>query len=210
MVTLVSVRASTAPPLNRPAALASFTTPSARAPFGMATFPSTSTGDSTVAVNLSPDLLVFELMVWSKTTAITVSAGTTRGFGSMAFFTAVFAASAMYGEELASGLDCWSAAFWHPATSMPTDKADNEIVAKQRFIKSSRGWKCVSFKDTLICCEVNLPCANSKRRFRPDLASLADSVPLNLYRFGFDERNPILLSAIRTLSNQEIPRKSMN
>jgi hypothetical protein len=43
----------------------------------------------------------------------------------------------MDGEELASGLDCWSAAFWHPATTMPTDKADNEIVAKKRFIKSS-------------------------------------------------------------------------
>jgi hypothetical protein len=43
----------------------------------------------------------------------------------------------MDGEELASGLDCLSAAFWHPATSMPTDKVDNEIVAKKRFIKSS-------------------------------------------------------------------------
>jgi len=32
----------------------------ARAPLGMATFPSTSTGDSTVAENLSPGLLVFE------------------------------------------------------------------------------------------------------------------------------------------------------
>src|SRR6202171_5338624 len=123
----------------------------------------------------------------------------------MALCTAVFADSAMDGEELASGLDCWSAAFWRPATSIPTDKADHEIVAKKRFIKSS-----VSFKDTLICCEVNLPCSNSKRRFRPDLASLADSVPLQLYRFGFDERNPILLRAIRMLSNQEIPRKSMN
>src|ERR1700682_3349175 len=122
----------------------------------------------------------------------------------MALCTAVFADSAMDGEELASGLDCWSVACWHPATSMPTDKTDNEIIAKKRFIKSS-----VSFKDTLICCEVNLPCANSKRRFRPDLASLADSVPLGLYLFGFDERNPILLRAIRTLSNQKGPRKSM-
>jgi hypothetical protein len=55
----------------------------------------------------------------------------------MALCTAVFADSAMDGEELASGLDCLSAAFWHPATSMPTDKVDNEIVAKKRFIKSS-------------------------------------------------------------------------
>src|SRR5260370_41817468 len=54
----------------------------------MATFPSTSMGDSTVAVNLSPDLLVFELMVWSRTTAIAVSAGMTSGLGSIAFFTA--------------------------------------------------------------------------------------------------------------------------
>jgi len=116
----------------------------------------------------------------------------------------------MDGEELASGLDCWSAAFWHPATSMPKDKTDNEIVTKKRFIKSSAGWKSVSFKDTLICCEVNLTCENSKRRFRPDLASLADSVPSKLYRFGFDERNPILLRAIRTFSDQKGPRKSMN
>src|SRR5438874_1732056 len=74
----------------------------------------------------------------------------------MAFFTAVFAASAMDGEELASGPACWSAGFWHPATSMPTDKADNQIVARRRFIKSSTGWT-VFFKHTLIHCEVNLP-----------------------------------------------------
>src|SRR6266478_428369 len=88
---------------------------------------------------------------------ITVSAGTTTGFGSIAFFTAVFAASAMDGEEeLASGPACWSAGFWHPATSMPTDKADTQIVARRRFIKSSTGWT-VFFKHTLIHCEVNLP-----------------------------------------------------
>src|SRR6266480_123483 len=85
-----------------------------------------------------------------------VSAGTTSGFGSMAFFTAVLAASAIDGEELASGPACWSAGFWHPATSMPTDKADTQIVARRRFIKSSTGWT-VFFKHTLIHCEVNLP-----------------------------------------------------
>jgi hypothetical protein len=66
-----------------------------------------------------------------------VSAGTTSGFGSMAFFTASFAASAMDGEELASGEDDWSAGFWHPTTSPPTEKAHSEIAAKRRFIKSS-------------------------------------------------------------------------
>src|SRR5438046_2033544 len=74
----------------------------------------------------------------------------------MAFFTAVFAASVMDGEELASGPACWSAGFWHPTTSMPTDKADAQIVARRRFIKSSTGWTVV-FKHTLIHCEVNLP-----------------------------------------------------
>jgi hypothetical protein len=57
----------------------------------------------------------------------------------MAFFTAVFAASAMDGEALASGPDCWSAGFWHPATSAPKEKAESEIAARWRFIKSSHG-----------------------------------------------------------------------
>src|SRR5229473_2642397 len=54
----------------------------------------------------------------------------------MAFFTASFAASAIDGAALASGLDCWSAGFWHPATSAPTEKTDSEIAARRRFIRS--------------------------------------------------------------------------
>src|SRR5712692_1737283 len=49
----------------------------------------------------------------------------------MAFFTA----SATDGEELASGPDCWSAVFWHPATSRPIQKEDSKMEAKRRFIQ---------------------------------------------------------------------------
>jgi hypothetical protein len=115
-----------------------------------------------------------------------VSAGTTSCFGSIAFFTADFAASVRDGEELASGPDCWSAGFWHPATSPPIEKTDSEIAARRRFIKSSQGWKSLFFKHTLICYEVNLAYTNLKRWFRPDLASLANSAPSELRRFGFD------------------------
>ena len=48
---LVSVSSSCAPPLKRPAGLASLTMPVARAPFGMASLPSTSTGSRTEAEN---------------------------------------------------------------------------------------------------------------------------------------------------------------
>ena len=53
----------------------------------------------------------------------------------MAFFTAVFAASVTDGVALASGLDCWSAAFWHPASTAPMEKAESESRARRRFIK---------------------------------------------------------------------------
>ncbi len=36
------------------------------------------------------------------------------------------------------------------------------------------GWECLFFKCTLICYEVNLVCADSKRRFLTNLVSLAD------------------------------------
>src|SRR5215510_9404182 len=129
---LVSSSDNTAPPLNRPAALASLTTPSARAPLGMATLPSTSTGDSTVAVNFSPELAVFELIVWSSTTAMTVSAGTISGFGSSALLTALFADSPADGDEFAfaSGPPGWSAAFWHPANIMPSE-SEHTIMEAQ-------------------------------------------------------------------------------
>src|SRR5215472_18081628 len=137
---LVSSSDSTAPPLKRPAALASLTTPSARAPLGMATLPSISTGDSTVAANFSPEFAVFELMVWSKTTAITVSAGTTRGFGSSALLTALFADSVADGDEFAfaSGPPGWSAAFWHPARIMPNESEHTRMEAQRRIIKLDR------------------------------------------------------------------------
>src|SRR5260370_14117888 len=56
----------------------------------------------------------------------------------MAFFTA----SATDGEELASGPDCWSAVFWHPATSRTIQKEDSKIEAKRRFIKNLPRAEC--------------------------------------------------------------------
>src|SRR5207237_10040868 len=109
---LVNSSARVAPPLKRPAALASLTTPSARAPLGIATLPSISIGFSTVAENLSPGWALLELMAWSSTTAITVSAGTTKGFGSSALFTALLARSEerRVGKRWAVGLgaDSWN------------------------------------------------------------------------------------------------------
>src|ERR1051326_4366084 len=78
---LARVNSSDAPPLKRPAAFASFTIPVACAPLGIAVFPSTSTGALTVAEKFCPGVLVFEPIASSNTTAITVSAGTTIGFG---------------------------------------------------------------------------------------------------------------------------------
>src|SRR5882757_9480882 len=41
------------------------------------------------------------------------------------------------------------------------------------------GWECLFLKCTLICYEVNLVCANSKRRFLTNLVSLADPCHVN-------------------------------
>src|SRR5215472_7734879 len=144
---LVSSSARWAPPLKRPAAFASFTTPSARAPLGIATLPSISTGDSMVEENLSPELAVLELMVWSSTTEMTVSAGTTSGFGSSAFFTAFLAESATDGDELAVASDppwAWFADFcpWQPAINKPRSREHTTIEPQRRFIKNPPilGW----------------------------------------------------------------------
>ncbi|MGC2828257.1 MAG: hypothetical protein WB994_01325, partial [Candidatus Acidiferrum sp.] len=48
---------------------------------GITTLPSTSTGDSTVAVNVWPVSLIFDPTVSSSTTAIHVSVRTTMGIG---------------------------------------------------------------------------------------------------------------------------------
>src|SRR5690242_2705481 len=144
---LVNSSAREAPPLKRPAAFASFTTPSARAPLGMATLPAISTGDSIVAENLSPALAVLELMVWSSTTEMTVSAGTTKGFGSRTFFTAFFADSAADGDELAVAfgpLACWFADFWpwQPAMNKPRNRKHTTRKPQRRIIKNPPilGW----------------------------------------------------------------------
>ncbi|PYT93912.1 MAG: hypothetical protein DMG36_07405 [Acidobacteria bacterium] len=81
-------------------------------------------------------------MVWSSTTEITESAGTTNGFGSSALFTALLADSAGDGEEaaLASGppAACWSAVFWpwQPAMSRPRERKHTTIEAERRIIKN--------------------------------------------------------------------------
>lgn len=111
---LVKVNESTAPPLKRPAAFASFTVPVARAPFGITTLPSISTGSCTVALKACPGVLVFEPTVSSKTTLISVSAGTTTGLASgarlgSALFASDFPASAA--GDVVSEVACWSADF---------------------------------------------------------------------------------------------------
>src|SRR5262249_31229613 len=70
-------------PLKRPAAFASLTVPRARAPFGIATLPSISMGVSTVASKAWPGVAVLELSDSSRTTSMAVSAGTTKGLGTI-------------------------------------------------------------------------------------------------------------------------------
>src|ERR1700719_1419370 len=136
---LASVSSSCAPPLKRPAGLASFTIPVARAPLGMATRPSTSTGSRTDAENCCPGALILEPTGSSSTTEITVSAGTTIGLGRGG------ASLAADWLELApeSGEDefasvaaacCWSAFFWHPASAKSRQSEERDAVAKRRFM----------------------------------------------------------------------------
>src|ERR1041385_1953452 len=109
---------STAPPLNRPADLASRTTPLARAPFGMATLPPISTGEATVAAKCWPLAAVLELSASARTTETVVAAGTTSGFGARACLTADFPEEAALPPgaslEAESGAEAWSADFWQP------------------------------------------------------------------------------------------------
>ena len=56
----VRVSERTAPPLKRPAGLASFTTPEACAPLGIARRPSIEIGAETVAPKADPGVLIFE------------------------------------------------------------------------------------------------------------------------------------------------------
>src|SRR5262245_28480608 len=120
----------TAPPLKRPADFASRMIPVARAPFGIATLPSTSTGAETVAEKFWPVVDVFEPIDSSKTTEIVASAGTTMGL--------VATASDLPEDELleeasgeplveASDVADWSAGFWQPETAnrKPRAKTDD-------------------------------------------------------------------------------------
>jgi hypothetical protein len=53
-----------------------------------------------VAVNVCPEVLVFEPSVWSRTTVISVAAGTMSGFTSTTLLGSDFAASDFAGSEL--------------------------------------------------------------------------------------------------------------
>src|SRR5216684_5976289 len=144
---LTSVSSSDAPPLKRPAGLASFTMPVARAPFGMATLPSTSTGSRTVAEKFCPGVLILEPTRSSNTTEITVSAGTTSGRGrggaSLAGLLELAPESGVDVDEFGSvaAACCWSALFWHPANANSRQKADRDAVAKRRFMNYLHFWE---------------------------------------------------------------------
>src|ERR1700686_4726387 len=135
---LSNVSSSEAPPLKRPAGLAFLTTPAARAPLGIALLPSTSTGWLTVAAKFWPGELILEPTGSSRTTLITVSAGTTMGLGRGA---SALGASALGVEEsedgadeFASVADCWSAGFWQPPSKKREPKAHRDKAARLRFI----------------------------------------------------------------------------
>ena len=143
MVTLASEMESTAPPLKRPADLASRTIPVTRAPFGIATLPSTSTGEATVAEKFWPAAEVLEPIASSRTTVIVVSAGTTRGL-------ATVSRAADLPEELEppDGLEesfeesiadesefaAWSAGFWQPesASNKPKDTRAVRLLKRDK------------------------------------------------------------------------------
>src|SRR5215472_4226129 len=148
-VTLVNSSARLAPPLKRPADFASFTTPSARAFLGIATLPSISMGAAMVAENLSPEWAVLELMVWSSTADMTVSAGTTKGLGSRAFLIASLVDVAADGALAASEpLWAWSADFlpWQPVINKPRKREHTTIEPQRRIMENPPilGWRTFS------------------------------------------------------------------
>src|SRR5260370_25078923 len=138
---VASVSSCCAPPLKRPAGLASLTMPVARAPLGMATLPSTATGWLTVAVNCWPEVLILEPTGSSNTTEITVSAGTTIGLGRGGASRAGLAELAPDSDDCedefgsVAAACCWSAFFWHPANANSRQSTGRDTVAKRRFIK---------------------------------------------------------------------------
>src|ERR1700682_19719 len=136
---LVSVSSNAAPPLKRPAGLASTTLPVNRAPFGIAVFPSTSIASLKLASNFWPGWLIFDPTGSSRTTAINVSAGTTmgRGRGAGSFGADLAASCAGEAELLSLAACCWSALFWQPTTRKKN--ADKDAVARRRFMNPSTG-----------------------------------------------------------------------
>jgi len=144
MVTLASEMESTAPPLKRPADFASRTIPVTRAPFGIATLPSTSTGAAIEAEKFWPVAEVLEPIASSRTTVIVVSAGTTRDLT-----TASRAADLpeeleppdgpleeSFEESLAveSEFAAWSAGFWQPqsASNKPKDTRAVRLLKRDK------------------------------------------------------------------------------
>ena len=89
MVTEVKRNSREAPPLKRPKGFASTTVPEAAAPAGIAVLPSTVIGLATVAVKVSPALLILEPTACPSRTVSTVPAGTTKGFGGSGFMAVI-------------------------------------------------------------------------------------------------------------------------
>src|SRR4029077_2969247 len=81
MTMLVSSRDNSPSPLIFPFALAETTFPATLDPLGMAFLPWTVTGCATVARNVWPAWLVFELKGWSTVTTSDVPPGTIMGSG---------------------------------------------------------------------------------------------------------------------------------
>src|SRR5712692_5799986 len=80
MVTDSSASCRAAPPLKRPRGTAWTTLPEASAPLGTTTFPSTSTGVATLALNWSPELLNLDPTALARRTVMMVPAGMVTSF----------------------------------------------------------------------------------------------------------------------------------
>src|SRR6266849_8339608 len=129
----------------------------------MAVLPSTSMGWLTVAAKVWPGVLIFDPTASSRTTVITVSAGTTTGLGrgGASAFGVDFADSESGADEFASVAEdcCWSAGFWQPPSKKMEPNAHRDTVAKRRFMHNLR-WERATNEDTTKGHEVNLRVMN--------------------------------------------------
>src|SRR5438034_11637052 len=118
----------TAPPLKRPRGTAWTTLPEASAPLGTTTFPSTSTGVATLALNWSPELLSLDPTALARRTVMTVPAGTVTSFLPNQLD--------VLGGALVSEVSSDAGGFEHPIAMHPTMKSETRI-AKRRCTNTS-------------------------------------------------------------------------